>query len=103
MLGDSATEAVEVPGDGAGGEEGEGGGMVFRVTRHTPRPLPGGLKGGQRRLPTPEQSLQYSAGKRMKLDDTARLATGSKGQLCGHNTISCIYNIRIYMYMYMYI
>ena len=47
------------------GEEGEG--VVFRVTRHTPRTVHGGPKGGHRRTLTPEGS-PHSAGKRMKLD-----------------------------------
>ena len=77
VLGDSAA-TVEIPGGGGGegdvqlggGEEGrgkEGEGVVFRVTRHTPRQVRGGPRGGQRRTLTPEGS-PHSSGKRMKLD-----------------------------------
>ena len=60
-----------------GGEEG----MVFRVTRHTPRHV----HGGQRRLLTPEGSF-HSAGKRMKLDDTPfPAAVDGKGQPLVYN------------------
>lgn len=81
-LGDSATAvAVEGEQDGPpgveGGKDGEEG-LVFRVTRHTPRQLRGGMKGGQRRMLTPEESPQ-SAGKRMKLDMTSSAATSDKG------------------------
>ena len=87
--GDSAVAAVEVPGSdgeqdtqlgGEGAREGEEG-LVFRVTRHTPRQLRGGLRGGHRRMLTPEGS-PHSAGKRMKLDVTSSAATSDKGQLC---------------------
>ena len=98
-LGDSAT-AVVVPGvdgetraDGGEGEKGER--VMFRVTRHTPRHV----RGGQRRMLTPDQSLR-SAGKRMKLDDTA--TTEDKGLLCTIYTISlhvhtciCIYIVYV--------
>lgn len=63
-----------------GGEDakGTGEGLVFRVTRHTPRQLQGGLRGGQRRMLTPER-LPQSAGKRMKLDVMSSAATSDKG------------------------
>ena len=50
-------------GEGGGGGGGGGEGVVFRVTRHTPHHI----RGGQRRLLTPEIS-PHTAGKRMKLD-----------------------------------
>ena len=64
-----------VPGEGepeGGGGEREGEGMVFRVTRHTPRQV----RSGQRRLLTPETSLLLS-GKRMKLDDASSAPVGA--------------------------
>ena len=74
--GDSAV-LVEVPGGGGGGEgekgeEGEG--VVFHVTRHTPREARGGPKGGHRRTLTPE-GFPHSAGKRMKLDMSTSAVT----------------------------
>ena len=79
--GDSAT-AVAVTGeqDGPPGVEGVKDGeegLVFRVTRHTPRQLRGGMRGGQRRMLTPEESPQ-STGKRMKLDMTSSSDKGMK-------------------------
>ena len=84
ISGDSAT-AVEVAasggeedvraGGGEGGERGRGeGGLVFHVTRHTPRQP----RGTQRRVLTPEGTPR-SAEKRMKLDMSSSAASTARG------------------------
>ena len=66
-----------------GSGSGKGEGLVFHVTRHTPRRVPG----GQRRLHTPSEVSPHLNGKRMKLDASSSLTAPTKGEY------TCIYRI----------